>query len=145
MNMREVQSYYDSHVNSTILELRNGSTLFGEKFNIVGDGKPTTAPSMPLTLALLGSSLPHNVLTRWSCHNFDTSVCFDGCNDISETLERLQQFRTNAGRLPGQGLALLLLIVSLCVLRALHVMYRYVNFSVALKFLLSLSCRFPNK
>ena len=30
MNMREVPSYYDSHVNSTTLELRSGSILFGK-------------------------------------------------------------------------------------------------------------------
>ena len=30
MNMREVPSYYGSHVNSTILELRSGSILFGK-------------------------------------------------------------------------------------------------------------------
>ena len=30
MNMREVPSYYGSHVNSTTLELRSGSILFGK-------------------------------------------------------------------------------------------------------------------
>ena len=30
MNMREVPSYYDSLVNSTTLELRSGSILFGK-------------------------------------------------------------------------------------------------------------------
>ena len=38
----------------------------------------------------------HNVATRWIRHNFDASVCFDGCNNISEILERLQHIRTNA-------------------------------------------------
>ena len=38
----------------------------------------------------------HNVATRWIRHNFDTSVCFDGRHNISETLERLQHIRTNA-------------------------------------------------
>ena len=34
-----------------------------------------------------------NVVTRCIRHNFDTSVCFDGCDNISETpVERLQQF-----------------------------------------------------
>ena len=40
MNMREVQSYYDSHVNSTILELRGGSTLFGKRSNMPADNRP---------------------------------------------------------------------------------------------------------
>ena len=38
----------------------------------------------------------HNVVTRWICHNFDASVCFDGCNNISDILERLHHIRTNA-------------------------------------------------
>ena len=49
--------------------------------------------------AALGTSgfiSSHNVATRWSRHNFDTSVCFGGCHNISETLERLQHIRTNA-------------------------------------------------
>ena len=37
----------------------------------------------------------HNDTTRWTRHNFDTSVCFDVCHNISETLERLQHIRTN--------------------------------------------------
>ena len=47
-------------------------------------------------LGTLGLISSHNVATRWIRHNFDTSVCFDGCNNISETLERLQHIRTNA-------------------------------------------------
>ena len=49
--------------------------------------------------AALGTFWAHssqNVATRWFHHNFDTSVCFDGCNNISEFLERLQHIRTNA-------------------------------------------------
>ena len=46
-----------------------------------------------VTFGLISS---HNVTSRWIRHNFDTSVCFDGCNNISETLERLQHIRTNA-------------------------------------------------
>ena len=42
----------------------------------------------------------NNVVTRWIHHNFDASVCFDGCNNISEVLERLQHNRTNATSLP---------------------------------------------
>ena len=38
----------------------------------------------------------HNVVTRWIRHNLDTSVCFDGCNNICDTLERLQHIRTKA-------------------------------------------------
>ena len=38
----------------------------------------------------------HNVATRWIRHNFDASVCFDGCDNISEVLERLRHIRTNA-------------------------------------------------
>ena len=45
------------------------------------------------TFGLISS---HNVATRWIRHNFDTSVCFDGCKDISEILERLQHIRTHA-------------------------------------------------
>ena len=46
-------------------------------------------------LGTFGLISSHNVATRWTRHNFDTSVRFDGCNNISETLERLQLFRTN--------------------------------------------------
>ena len=49
---------------------------------------------MLLHLAHLISN--HTVATRWIHHNFDASVCFDGCNNISEVLERLQHIRTNA-------------------------------------------------
>ena len=37
----------------------------------------------------------HNVATRWIRHNFDASVCFGACDNISEILERLQHIRTN--------------------------------------------------
>ena len=46
----------------------------------------------PGTFGLISS---HIAVTRWIRHNFDTSVCFDGCN-ICETLERLQHMQTNA-------------------------------------------------
>ena len=42
----------------------------------------------------------HNIATRWFHHNFDATVCFDDCNNISEVLERLQHTRTNATSLP---------------------------------------------
>ena len=47
-------------------------------------------------LCTFGLTSSHNVATRWIRHNFDTSFCFDDCNNISETLERLQHFRTSA-------------------------------------------------
>ena len=40
------------------------------------------------TLGTFGLISNHNVATRWTRHNFDASVCFDGCNNISEILER---------------------------------------------------------
>ena len=46
-------------------------------------------------LGIFGLISRHNVATRWIRHNFDASVCFDGCNNISEILERLQHIRTN--------------------------------------------------
>ena len=39
-------------------------------------------------LGTFGLTSNHNVVTRWIRNNFDTSVCFDGCNNISEVLER---------------------------------------------------------
>ena len=53
-------------------------------------------------LGTFGPTSSHNVATRWS-HNFDASVCFDGCNNISEVLERLQHIRTYATSLPQNG------------------------------------------
>ena len=47
-------------------------------------------------LGTFGLVSSHNVATRWIHHNFDASVCFDGCNNISDILERLQHIRTNA-------------------------------------------------
>ena len=46
-------------------------------------------------LGTFGLISHHNVATRWIHHNVDASVCFDGCNNISEILERLQHIRTN--------------------------------------------------
>ena len=51
-------------------------------------------------LGTFGLTSSHNVATRWIHHNFDASVCFDGCNNISEVLERLQHIRTDATSLP---------------------------------------------
>ena len=47
-------------------------------------------------LGTFGLISNHNVATRWIHHNFDASVCFDGCDNISGVLERLQHIRTNA-------------------------------------------------
>ena len=47
-------------------------------------------------LGTFGLISNHNVATRWIRHNFDASVCFDGCDNISEVLERLRHIRTNA-------------------------------------------------
>ena len=37
-------------------------------------------------LGTFGLISSHNVVTSWIRHNFDTSVCFGGCNNISDTL-----------------------------------------------------------
>ena len=47
-------------------------------------------------LGTFGLISNHNDTRRWTRYNFDTSVCVDGCNNISEILERLQHIRTNA-------------------------------------------------
>ena len=51
-------------------------------------------------LGTLGLTSSRNVVTSWIRNNFDASVCFDGCNNISEVLERLQHIRTDATSLP---------------------------------------------
>ena len=51
-------------------------------------------------LGTFGLTSSHNVATRWIHHNFDASVCFGGCNNISEILERLKLIRTNTTSLP---------------------------------------------
>ena len=47
-------------------------------------------------LGTFGLTSSHNVATRWIRNNFDASVCFDGCNNINEVLERLQHIRSDA-------------------------------------------------
>ena len=54
-------------------------------------------------LGTIGLTSSHFVATRWIRNNFDASVCFDGCNNISEVLERLQHFRIDATSLPQNG------------------------------------------
>ena len=39
-------------------------------------------------LGTLGLTSNHNVATRWIHDNFDASACFDGCDNITEILER---------------------------------------------------------
>ena len=50
-------------------------------------------------LVTLGFTSNHNVATRWIHHSFDASACFDGCNNITEILERLQRIRTDTASL----------------------------------------------
>ena len=47
-------------------------------------------------LGTLDLTSNHNVATRWIHRNFDASACFEGCNNITEILERLQRIRTDA-------------------------------------------------
>ena len=56
-----------------------------------------------VALGSLGLISSHNVASRWVRHNFDTSACCDGCNNISEILKRLQHLRTDATSLPQDG------------------------------------------
>ena len=51
-------------------------------------------------LGSLGLITSHNVATHWVRGNFDTSACCDGCNSISEILERLHSIRTEGTSLP---------------------------------------------
>ena len=44
----------------------------------------------------------HNA-TRWIRHNFDASVCFDGCNNISEIFDKFRHIRTDVTSLPQNG------------------------------------------
>ena len=64
--------------------------LYGHSGNL-GNECADHAPALG-TFGLISS---HNVSTRWVRHNFDTSVCVDGCHSISETLQRLQHIRTS--------------------------------------------------
>ena len=47
-------------------------------------------------LGTFGLTSNHNVATRWIHHKFDASACFDGCNNITGILERLQHIGTDA-------------------------------------------------
>ena len=61
-------------------------------------------------LGTFGLTSSHNVATRWIHHNFDASVCFDGCNNISEVLERLQHIRTDNVASPKKGVSVVFTI-----------------------------------
>ena len=50
----------------------------------------------PAALGTFGLTSSHNVASRWIHDNFDASVCFDDCNNISEVLEQLQHLRNDA-------------------------------------------------
>ena len=63
--------------------------VYGHGGNLVNECADHAA-----ALGTLGLISNHNVATRWIHHNFDASVCFDGCKNISEVLERLQHIRT---------------------------------------------------
>ena len=55
--------------------------------------------------AALGAlGLVSNHIPRfWVRHNFDTSTCFDACNNIGEVLEKWRCIRTEAASLPQDG------------------------------------------
>ena len=57
-------------------------------------------PDHAAALGTFGPTSGHNVATRWIHNNFDASMCFEGCNNISEVLERLQHMRNDATSLP---------------------------------------------
>ena len=96
-------------------------------------------------LGTFGRISSHNVVTRWIRHNFDTSVCFDGCNNICETLERLHHIRTNAWTFHQDRVQHWYFSpCSLCPLcTTCH--SSLCGFRVALRFLLSLNCSLTNK
>ena len=51
-------------------------------------------------LGTFGLISSHNIATRWVHHNFDANMCFNGCSNIGDILERLHTMRTNAVSLP---------------------------------------------
>ena len=54
-------------------------------------------------LGTFGLTSSRNVVSRWIRNNVDASVCFDGCNNITKVLERLQHIRTDATSPPQNG------------------------------------------
>ena len=65
-------------------------------------------------LGTFGLVSSHNVATRWIHLNFDASVCFDGCYNISDILERLQHIRTNVTMSHQDRVLVIRFTVSLC-------------------------------
>ena len=61
-------------------------------------------------LGTFGLTSSHNVATRWIRNNFDASVCFDGCNNINEVLERLQHIRSDATSLSQMEVSVVFII-----------------------------------
>ena len=76
------------------------------------------------TFGLLSSQ---NVATRWIRHNFDTSVCFDGCNNISDYNTFEQMLRRCTRTEFSIGIAHRFL----CARCARHVIHRFVVFCVS--------------
>ena len=54
-------------------------------------------------LGTFGLTSSHNVATRRIQNNFDASMCFESCNNISEILERLQHIKNDATSLLQHG------------------------------------------
>ena len=69
--------------------------VYGHGGNLVDE-----CADLAAALGTFGLTSCHNVATRWIHNNFDASVCFDGLNNISEVLERLQHSRTDATSIP---------------------------------------------
>ena len=87
----------------------------------------------------------HNVVTRWVRHNFDTSQCFEGCNNISEILERLQHIRTHAAPSHQDRVQRWFFSsCSMCLLCTSRELSSCVSLALRI-FLFSLECCFPNK
>ena len=61
-------------------------------------------------LGTSGLSSNHNIATRWIHHNFDASACFDGCNNITDVLERLQRIRQMQRHFPRTGISIVFII-----------------------------------
>ena len=91
--------------------------VYGHSGNLVNECADHAA-----ALGTFGLISNHHFATRWTRHNFEDSACVDGCNNISEILERLQHIRKCNDVSPGQGMAMVFLIrstVSLCTSREL--------------------------
>ena len=67
------------------------ATRFGHSGNLGNECADHAA-----ALGICGLTSSHNVATRWIHNNFDASVRFRDCNNITEVLERLQHLRNDA-------------------------------------------------